>query len=422
MSETIPAGWYPDPQDTTSDPRPQRWWDGKAWTAGTRPVPSDAPAPAPAEADPASDTPAGPDAPGAPDAPAASDPTGSPDAPAASDPTGSPDAPAAGAEEEPRVLEGEVLQNGASVRYPELPPPIGAVPGGAAPSGRKGFRKPSRAVVVAASVAALLGLAVGSGVTFLAVGGHSETRAAHRDGKNFLFNGENGPRGGVPGQNGRNGQGVPNIPGQNGQGGNGQGVPNLPGQNGQGQNGGRGGGNGSDDGASAGTAADLVNRITLPIPSGWEGGTVAGGYAGLTIGSYTCAGTDSDTCSLGGAVTSRIEGTDAQAAAKADIAKAAQESYGDSPSHEELKSEAVKVAGRDGYLVRWKVKAAKGSDGYVETVVFPTADGKALTALHLGFDVDPKAPDLALMDTIVKGVAEYTGKALPGGAGDGTTT
>ncbi|GGU97601.1 hypothetical protein GCM10010495_05080 [Kitasatospora herbaricolor] len=414
MSETIPAGWYPDPQDTTSDPRPQRWWDGKAWTAGTRPAPSDAPA------SEETATAAG--------APAASDTTAGPDAPAdapAADPVGAPAAPAPGAEEETRVLEGEVLQNGAAVRYPELPPPIGAVPGGTAPGGRKKFRKPSRAVVVAASVAALLGLAVGSGVTFLAVDGHSETRASHRDGRNYLFNGENGPRGGAPGQNGRGGQGVPNLPGQNG-----QGVPNLPGQNGQngqggggqGQNGGRGGGNGSVDGVAPGTVADLVNRITLPVPSGWDGGTLAAGYAALTVGSYTCAGTESDSCSLGGVVTSRIEGTDAQAAAKADIAKAAQESYGDSPSHEELKSEAVKVAGRDGYLVRWKVKAAKGNDGYVETVVFPTSDGKALTALHLGFDVDPKAPDLALMDTIVKGVAEYTGKALPGGAGDGTTT
>ncbi|MFF1867937.1 DUF2510 domain-containing protein [Kitasatospora herbaricolor] len=420
MSETIPAGWYPDPQDTTSDPRPQRWWDGKAWTAGTRPAPSDAPASE--ETAPAAG------------APAASDTTAGPDAPAGSDaPAADPAVPAPGAEEETKVLEGEVLQDGAAVRYPELPPPIGAVPGGTAPGGRKKFRKPSRAVVVAASVAALLGLAVGSGVTFLAVDGHSETRASHRDGRNYLFNGENGPRGGAPGQNGRGGQGVPDLPGQNGQGGNGQGVPNLPGlpgqngQNGQGgggqgQNGGRGGGNGSVDGVAPGTVADLVNRITLPVPSGWDGGTLAAGYAALTVGSYTCAGTEGDSCSLGGVVTSRIEGTDAQAAAKADIAKAAQESYGDSPSHEELKSEAVKVAGRDGYLVRWKVKAAKGNDGYVETVVFPTSDGKALTALHLGFDVDPKAPDLALMDTIVKGVAEYTGKALPGGAGDGTTT
>ncbi|MDR3033090.1 MAG: DUF2510 domain-containing protein, partial [Kitasatospora sp.] len=63
MSEQqIPAGWYPDPVDTDSDPRPQRWWDGKGWTAETRPAPapgaptSDAP---PADALPADAPPGG---------------------------------------------------------------------------------------------------------------------------------------------------------------------------------------------------------------------------------------------------------------------------------------------------------------------------------------------------------------------------
>lgn len=31
MSETPPAGWYPDPQDATR----QRYWDGSAWTEHT---------------------------------------------------------------------------------------------------------------------------------------------------------------------------------------------------------------------------------------------------------------------------------------------------------------------------------------------------------------------------------------------------
>ncbi len=390
MSEQIPAGWYPDPQDTTTDPRPQRWWDGKSWTAGTRPAPVEYPAPS-----------------GAPD------PFGAPYAAGA---------PAAGADDDTRVLEGEVLQDGAAVRFPEIPPPIG----GPAPVKRRSFRRPPRPVLVAAAVAALVGLAVGSGVTYLAMDDHSESRAPFRNAKqNFQYNGENGPLGGLPGQNGQgyNGQGQ-NGQGQNGQGQNGQGNngQNSPGKTPRG-NGGTGGNGGSNDGTSAsGVAADLVNRVTLPVPSGWSGGTSVDGFAGLYVGSYTCAGSAGGTCSLGGAGTSQIAGTDAQAAAKADIEKAAKESYGDSPSHEELKSEAVKVAGRDGYLVRWKVKAAQGNDGYVETVVFPTADGKALTALHLGFDIDSKAPDLSVMDTIVKGVADYTGKGLPGGAAGGTSS
>lgn len=33
MSETPPAGWYPDPQDASS----QRYWDGTTWTEHTAP-------------------------------------------------------------------------------------------------------------------------------------------------------------------------------------------------------------------------------------------------------------------------------------------------------------------------------------------------------------------------------------------------
>ncbi|MEV7781654.1 DUF2510 domain-containing protein [Kitasatospora sp. NPDC088351] len=357
MSEQIPAGWYPDPKDTTSDPRPQRWWDGKGWTASTRPAPSDAPAPVPPVAD----------APG-------------------------PDATA-----ETRVLEGEVLESGPTVRHPG-PPPFGAAYGAAVPPAPRPRRKPSK-LVVAATVAAVLGLGVGSGVTYLAMDGHGD-RAPHRTARQAPPYGGNGPGDGQPG-NGGNGNGG----GSNGGGSNGNG---------------KGNGNGNGKGgplSGSGIAPDLVNRITLPVPSGWEGGTTTDGFAALSVGSYTCEGGGS--CSLGGANTGQISGggTDVQAAAKADIEKAAKDSYNDINSHEELKSEAVKVDGRDGYLVRWKVDAAKGNDGYVQTVVFPSADGKSLVSVHLGFDIAAKAPDVSVMDTIVKGIADYSGKipAFPGG-------
>ncbi|MGV9264015.1 DUF2510 domain-containing protein [Kitasatospora sp. NPDC003701] len=375
MSEQIPAGWYPDPKDTTSDPRPQRWWDGKGWTADTRPAPSDAPPPEPA-------------APGAP----------------------GPDATA-----ETRVLEGEVLGSGPTVRYPE-PPPFGAAYGAVAPPPPKPRRKPSK-LVVAATVAALLGLGAGSGITYLVMDHHGETRASHRTPRQAPPYGEEGPWGGLPDLGGPGNDG--------GQGnGNGNGQGNGNGGNGQGRGNGQGNGNGNGQGGNGGSAqgggpaADLVNRITLPVPSGWQGGTTPDGFAALSVGSYTCEG--GGNCSLGGANTGRIAGggTDAQAAAKADIEKAAKDSYNDLNSHEELKSEAVKVDGRDGYLVRWKVDAAKGNDGYVQTVVFPSADGKSLISVHLGFDIADKAPDVAVMDSIVKGIADYTGKvpAFPGGA------
>ncbi|MET8623397.1 DUF2510 domain-containing protein [Kitasatospora sp. NPDC004669] len=362
MSEQIPAGWYPDPKDTTSDPRPQRWWDGRGWTADTRPAPSDAP---------------------------------QPEAPAAA-------APGPGTAEQPTVLEGEVLESGPTVRYPD-PPPFGAAYGSfgePAKPPRKAWRKPSR-LVVATAVAALLGLGAGSGITYLAMDGHDKDHTQRSARQLPVPNDDGGPLGGLPG-----------LGGGKGGGGNGNG----------------GGNSGGKSKPGTGKAIDLVNKLTLPVPSGWQADQTPDGFAALTVGSYTCPdGTDN--CTLGGATTGRIDGggTDAQAAAKADIEKAAKESYGDLTGHQELKSEAVKVNGQDGYLVRWKVDAAKGNNGYVETVVFPSTDGKTLVSVHFGFDIADKAPDVAVMDTIVKGIADYKGKipsipglpGMPGGASGG---
>ncbi|WP_371501301.1 DUF2510 domain-containing protein [Kitasatospora sp. NBC_00374] len=345
MSEQIPAGWYPDPKDTTTDPRPERWWDGTGWTTTTRPAQVEG-----AEGGP-----------------------------------------------EDQVLEGHVLGTGPTVHYPGLP--LAADP--AAPA--KARTGPGRVVLLAASVAALIGLAVGSGVTYLVMDGRSgDRRAVDRKGPGPGSQDLRGP-GGNGGPSGGNGDG-------GGRGGNGGGR-------GGGQGGGQGGGGG---GKAGGPAVDAVNRISLPVPDGWKGGTTSDGFAALTVGSYTCADGTSP-CSLGGVVTGKLAGTDAKQAALADIATAAKDSYGDIKSHEELKSEPVTVAGHGGYLVRWKVDAPQGNDGYVETVVFPTADGKQLTTVHLGFDVDGKAPDVKLMDTIVTGIAAYNGPGPDGGSG-GTRT
>ncbi|MFB7945985.1 DUF2510 domain-containing protein [Kitasatospora phosalacinea] len=399
MSEQqIPAGWYPDPVDTDSDPRPQRWWDGKGWTAETRPAPTDA--------TPSGATPA--------DAPPAAGAT----APGAT-------APGAG---DTAVLEGTVLDaSGQTVHYPPLPPYAGQY--GTKPTGSK----PSKPVLVAASVAAVLGLLVGSGITYLVMdGNHDKTDSApsadgRRSGGGFGIgglgeggsggngggNGGSGSNGGSSGGSGSSGGNTnPGDPFGFGNGGIGGGAGGTGGGNGT-------GGSGGGSGKSSAVAVDTVNGISLPVPTGWKGGTTGDGYAGLTVGDYTCAD-GQDNCSLGGVFTTQIKGTDAKQAAQDDIAEAAKAAYGKLNSHKELKNEAVTVAGRSGYLVRWQVDAEQGNPGYVETVVFPTADGKALTAVHFGFDIADKAPGLNQMDTILKGIAKADVSST--GGGNGTTT
>ncbi|GLW56761.1 DUF2510 domain-containing protein [Kitasatospora phosalacinea] len=387
MSEQqIPAGWYPDPVDTDSDPRPQRWWDGKGWTAETRPAPTAPTAP--------TDT-----------APTGTIPTGT--APADAPPAAGAAAPgpAAPGAEDTAVLEGTVLDaSGQTVHYPPLPPYAGHY--GAKPT----RSKPSKPVLVAASVAALLGLLAGSGITYLVMDGNrSETKSAAGPSNDGRRSGGGFGSGGL-GEGGSGGSGGNTNPGDPFGFGNG----GIGGGNGNGS-----GGTGGGSGKSSAIAVDTVNGISLPVPSGWEGGTTNDGYAGLTVGDYTCAD-GKDNCSLGGVFTTQIAGTDAKQAAQNDIADAAKAAYGKLNSHKELKNEAVTVAGRSGYLVRWQVDAEQGNPGYVQTVVFPTADGKALTAVHFGFDIADKAPGLNQMDTILKGIAKADASST--GGGHGTTT
>ncbi|MFJ1756062.1 DUF2510 domain-containing protein [Kitasatospora sp. NPDC088134] len=406
MSEQqIPAGWYPDPVDTDRDPRPERWWDGKGWTASTRPAPSP--------------TPPAPDA--APDAVPAPDATPPTDAPPVVDAA---DTAAAAAAGQPTVIEGTVLEaSGQAVHYPPLPPYTDQA------QGRAPRPRPSKPVLIAASVAALIGLAVGSGVTYLAMDGRHDRSASatpapgerHRGGGNGNGGNGNGGQGdGIPGFGNGGGTGGGNGQGKNGGSGNGFGNGGSGSSGGSGGNGNSGG---SGKGLGAKQAVDLVNGIALPILNGWDGGTTTEGYATVLTGKYTCPdGTDK--CSLAGANTSRVDGTDPKAAAQSDIEAAAKDAYQGITGHKEVKSEAVTVAGRSGYLVRWQVDVSKGNGGYVETVVFPAAKGKSLIAVHMGFDIADKAPGTDQMDALVQGIADFTGGAAgaPGGATGGTTT
>ncbi|MHA6764480.1 DUF2510 domain-containing protein [Streptacidiphilus sp. PAMC 29251] len=268
--------------------------------------------------------------------------------------------------------------------------------------------RPRRGTVLAGTVAALLGLGVGSLTTYLIM-----------DGRNSTTNTSSAPpqrfnSGGVPGEGGSGGTG--------GSGGSG-GLPTAP--SAPGGSGGSGGGSGGlpgGGGADSTTAVDLLDGLSLPIPAGWTGGTTQDGHAGLSIGKYSCS-QSTDGCTLGGANTETLKASvsdGAKAAAEADIAGAVKEAYGDVNSHQQLEAQAVTVAGRSGYLIRWKVDAKVGNDGTVETVVFPTSDNKTLVALHLGFDTAAKAPALSVMDTIVAGIKDVDTASLSGGATGGT--
>jgi hypothetical protein len=246
-------------------------------------------------------------------------------------------------------------------------------------------------------VAAVVGMGLGSLVTYFAMDDNGQSSAAA---SNHPFAG-GGPNGG---------DGLSPFGGGNG-GSNGRG----------GQNGGGGSGSGS------GTAVDVADGVSIPLPSGWTGGTTTDGHASGSYGSYTCAGSSGapgSTCSYAGANTETLKtpvGTGVQAAAEQDIAGAVKESYGDVTGHQILQEKAVTVAGRSGYLVRWQVDAKVGNNGTVETVVFPNKAGDKLIALHLGFDIASKAPSVSVMDQIVSGVADFSGGSLGGGQAPGTS-
>ncbi|QMU76344.1 DUF2510 domain-containing protein [Streptacidiphilus sp. PB12-B1b] len=260
-----------------------------------------------------------------------------------------------------------------------------------------------RPVLVAASVAAVLGLGVGSLATYLIMHNDHASSSASSAARN--------PAGGFGGNGG----------GSDGLGGSGGST------GGSGSTGGGTGGSGSGGGSSSGNVAvDVANGITLPDPgTGWTGGTDQNGDAYLSYGSYTCSGSSGGTCSLAGASTSTLTAPvsgGAQAAATADMATAVSQSYGTITGHKQLEAKAVTVAGRSGYLIRWQVDAKVGNNGTVEDVVFPNSANTKLIAVHLGFDIASKAPAVSVMDSIISGIQDYSGGAAGGGTGGGTTS
>ncbi|WP_060882662.1 hypothetical protein, partial [Streptomyces caniscabiei] len=202
-------------------------------------------------------------------------------------------------------------------------------------------------------------------------------------------------------------------------------------QGGPGGSGGSGGRTPGPDGSEQppqedGYATDTTSGISIPVPEGWLTSPLQVGAQVTTEASYKCPADPSKTCTRGGAYSTpaellKLKATTAEAAAKEDIAQAAEDAYGSEgygkiTSHEELASKAVTVAGEKGYYVRWKVVTGKGDDGYVESLAFPSpADSSRLVVVRFGIDVSDKAPEQSVIDEITKGIK----KASISGGGSG---
>ena len=169
-------------------------------------------------------------------------------------------------------------------------------------------------------------------------------------------------------------------------------------------------------GRTSGAAVDGNDGISLPVLSGWKGNDSSPtSAASLVTGEYQCPGDHTKSCVRGGvfaqpAESLKLTSTDPQEAAEQDIAGNAKDSYGadiygPTTSHRELASQAVTVAGQKGYMVRWKVVTKSGTDGYVESLAFPSPSGGGrLVLVRFGFDVGGQAPGLDTMDRITQGI------------------
>ncbi|MFG3256558.1 DUF2510 domain-containing protein [Streptomyces sp. NPDC048172] len=150
-----------------------------------------------------------------------------------------------------------------------------------------------------------------------------------------------------------------------------------------------------------------ADGVRLPVLNGWEG---SGGS--VAIGTYKCPGDAHEKCLRGGSSimeaeekgsAEEIAGTDVERNAKSAYNA---DTYGGITSHKVLKKGKVKVAGQDGYRVRWKIKNKIKPDAYVESVAFEHPDGSGkMLVVRSGFDIHKDAPPLSDMDKLIDGIS-----------------
>ncbi|OSP39692.1 hypothetical protein B7767_30320 [Streptomyces sp. 13-12-16] len=177
---------------------------------------------------------------------------------------------------------------------------------------------------------------------------------------------------------------------------------------------------------------DQLNGITFPLLDGWvrPKNVPQDDVVMTTEGTYDCPG-DGTVCRHGLVISRTVTGNDEtspEALAEEDVSDAADAAfdkdalgrrpYGGLTSHEVVKSGPVAVAGRAGYLVRWRVTTAKGPGGYVQSLVFPSGVGTGSPVLvRYVFDAGQDGPPLTDMDRITEGIRSVTDTASGGGVG-----
>ncbi|MFD5521895.1 DUF2510 domain-containing protein [Streptomyces sp. NPDC127066] len=177
---------------------------------------------------------------------------------------------------------------------------------------------------------------------------------------------------------------------------------------------------------------DELDGITFPVLDGWAKPQYAADHDMVltTPRTYDCPG-DPGLCRHGRVEARTATATDEtspKALAEGDIEDAADSAYGHDlvgsrpfrgvTSHRLVKSGSVAVAGRAGYLVRWKVKTGVGPGGYVESLAFPSSVGsQSLVIVRFAFDAGADGPPLSDMDRITEGIRSVGDKDTGGGVG-----